>query len=302
MARRKIKITDQKNRKDDLDPSKDQFIDKTLTIFDWAYDRRRPIALILGIGLMAVVLGIVADRMVESGRADASVMLSEGLQAAMAPLIPPSKDGDENPVGEKDPDFLTFDNARARATETLKQFETMKGEGSSTVGMIGEIGKAAAHFDLGEYDKAISAYKKFLASGDKSLVRLRPTAEEGLGLALEATGKVDEARKQFDDLVTKSQGATANMARYHAARLARKKDDKERAIELFKEVVDFYGENGKVSQLDYVFLKSREQLLELDPKAEVPPLPGGGMGGLKGIDPAILQQLMQAQQAGGRPS
>ncbi|MCP4678106.1 MAG: tetratricopeptide repeat protein [Deltaproteobacteria bacterium] len=301
MARRKIKTTDKGNRKDDLDPSKDEFINKTLTVFDWAYDRRRPIALVLGIGLVAVILGIVADRMVESGKADAAALLSDGLQAAMAPLIPPSKDGEDS-VDEKDPDFLTFENARARATETLKQFETIKGEGSSTVGMIGEIGKAAAHFDLGEYDKAIAAYKKFLASGDKSLARLRPTAREGLGLALEATGKVDEAQKQFDDLVTKTQGAAANMARYHAARLARKKDDKDRAIELFKEVVDFYGEKGKVGQLDYVFLKSREQLLELDPKAEVPALPGGGMGGLKGIDPAILQQLMQAQQAGGRPS
>ncbi len=299
MARRKIKTENNASRKDDLDPSKDQFIDKTTAVLDWAYERRRPIGLLLGVILLGAIGGIVADRMIESSKAETAELLSGGLKAAMAPVLPPPEDVEKQLPEKADDDFLSFETHQARATETIKQFEKAAAEGDSAVGILGQLGKATAHYDLGEYDKASALYEKFLASNHRAAEWLRPSAVEGLALSKEAGGKVDEARKLFDDLIGKSQGTAANMARYHAARLALKKDDKERATELLREVVDTYAEEGKPSRSDYLFVQARERLLELDPEADVPALPAGGMGGLDGIDPRVLQQLMQAQARGG---
>ncbi|MCP4601842.1 MAG: tetratricopeptide repeat protein [Proteobacteria bacterium] len=298
MARRKIKTDAKPKRKDDLDPAKDKFINKTMSVLDWTYERRRLIALVLGIVLLVAIVGIIADRLIESSKMESSKVLGQSLQVAVAPITPTSDESSPALPAKGDDDRLSFDSAKARATEALKKFEATAGEGAS-IGVIGDLGKAAAHLELGEYDKAISAYEKFLASGNSSVAWLQPTAVEGVGYALEAKGKIDEARARFEALIDKSEGTTQNMARYHAARMALKKDDKKKATELFKEIINSYVEKEKHGRLDYLFIQARERLLILDPKADVPALPSGGMGGLEGIDPKILRQLMQAQGRGG---
>ena len=66
MTRRKIKANVPKSRKDDLDPDKDKFVTETLSIAEWAYERRRPIALVLGFALVASLLGIGLDYLQEN--------------------------------------------------------------------------------------------------------------------------------------------------------------------------------------------------------------------------------------------
>ena len=61
MARKKIRQTDKPKRKDELDPAKDEFITKSISALDWAYERRRPIALVLGLALVAAIAGIIID-------------------------------------------------------------------------------------------------------------------------------------------------------------------------------------------------------------------------------------------------
>ena len=297
MARRKISASSGSKRKDDLDPSNDQFIDTTTTALDWAYERRRPIIAVLAAALLASIAGIVVNKFVEKSKVDASEALSLGLEAAVAPIIPPSDDEAQIPP-KADDETLTFETAKARATDTLKKFQETINKGDSSTKSFAELGLASANYDLGEYEKAIKEYEKLLSSDKGKLPWFRQAALEGLGLSLEAGGRTDDALKRFEELMEGSEGTIANTARYHAARMAQKKGDSKKAQELFKQVVDSYAENGEFGRLDYVFVQARERLLVLNPEADVPALPTSGF---EGIDPRLLQQLMQAQ-AGGGPS
>jgi tetratricopeptide (TPR) repeat protein len=296
VARRKIKQTEKTKRKDDLDPAKDEFVTKTISILDWAYERRRPIALVLGLALLAAIVGIIVDSIMKKSANEASAALSQGLEAALAPVIPLASEDAQTPSNADD-DRLSFENREARATETLKRFEKVASTGKSDVGLIADLVKAAAHLDLNETDKAAALYEKILKSKDTPSW-LIPIATEGLGLALEKKGDIDGACAKYDELISKSKGVGENLARYNAARIAQKKGEKEKAAELFKAIIDSYDERD-YSRLNFFFAQARERLLEMDPEADVPPLPAGGMGGLEGIDPELLQQLLQAQAGGG---
>jgi len=300
LARKKIKAKEKPSRKDDLDPNKDQFITKTMTSLDWAYERRRPIALVLGVALVAAIAAIAVDWMLEQSRAEKSRFLGDGFEAALAPVIPTEKNSVTPPPANEDAP-LTFETAKARATETLNKFKSAAKETDSSLKLASQVGIAAAHLDLGEYDKAITIYEAFLSSKDASLVWLRAPAIEGLCYALEAQGKLKEAKSKIESLQQTEKGVAANMARYHGARLAIKTNDKDTAKKLLKEVLDSYTETDRLSRLDYVFIQARERLLAIDPEAEVPDLPSSGMGGLdlNNIDPKVLEQLMRARQGAG---
>jgi hypothetical protein len=116
---------------------------------------------------------------------------------------------------------------------------------------------------------------------------------------MEAAGKIDEARARFETLMAESQGEAKKMATYQAARMAQLKGDSAAAAKLLKQVMDMYKGDVKPSRLDMLFVQARTRLLLLDPKAEVPDLPAGGMGAFEGIDPRILEQLMQARGGAG---
>lgn len=298
MARKKI-VT-KKSQKDDLDPTKDQFVTRSISVLDWLVDRRRQIGLLLVVALIAAIAGIVIDRLMQSRNEDASALLGKGLEAATAEVVPPRDD--EIPAEEDEGERLTFETRGARATEALKRFdETVKEQGTSVVGRLAELGIADAHFDLGEYDEAIAAYQAFLADAKDDVAWLRVNATEGLGHALEAAGKLDEARAKFKELADQETGRVALLARYEEARIANQLEDKNAATELLKEVMKGIVDDTENSydRLDYLFVQASDLLLTLDPEADVPSLPGGGFGGLEGIDPALLQQLIRAQQGAG---
>jgi tetratricopeptide (TPR) repeat protein len=153
--------------------------------------------------------------------------------------------------------------------------------------------------DLGEYDKAIAAYRAFLGSKAATVDILKAQAVEGLGYALEASGKLEEAKKEFEKLMASSSGETKKMATYQTARLSEKKGEEDAAKKLYKDVLDAYGESEKPSRFDVIFVQARTRLLNLDPKAEVPDLPAGSGNPFEGMDPRLLQQLMQANRGAG---
>ena len=302
MSQKKIKNTEKK-RSQDLDPNQDQFINKTMGVLDWAYAHRRPIGLLILIALVVSVAGIVAKHFMDKRNSDSSKLLAEGLAASTALVKPPAPEGDDTPVpkeeDEDDDALLTYDSSKARATEMLKRWKKVVSDADADVKIIGKLGSAISHFELGEYDDAVKDYETFLADKDPSLVWIKPAAIEGLGYALEAKGKLDEAQKRFEALMSESQGEAKRTATYQAARMAQLKGDDDGAKKLFKEVLSSYSEEEKPSRFDLVFVQSRTRLLELDPKAEVPDMPAGGMGAFDGMDPRILRQLMQAKQGAG---
>lgn len=296
------KISQKVRRKDELDPTKDQFVSKSISLLDWAVERRRQIGLILGVALLAAVAAILVNRTIEGKRAEASALLGDALEAYLSPLEPA---GDEVPPppeaeGDDEDEILTYETAGARATESLRRFETaITDQGDSPVGAMALLGAASSHLALGETDRAIEKYEQFLAAGTVDSPWLRPNALAGLGHALEEAGKLDEARDRYSELADSTEGRTRLAARYDEARIAEQQGDLDAAKQMLKEVVDQITETGKYDRLDFLFLEAGERLKSLDPEADVPSLPGGGFGGLDGIDPATLEQLLRARQAAG---
>lgn len=293
MARKKIK--EKTSRKDDLDPSKDNFIEKSMSVFDWAMNRRRQIGVALAAALVIAIGGIVASRMIESRRADASQALDEVLAAALAPVVQLGDDP-ESPMEPDQGMPLSFESAAARATETVKRAGALQdSQGGTAIGAAARLAEAGARLDGGEHEAAIAAYESFLDEAGSDLDWLRPNAVEGLGLALEAAGRLEEARTRFQELARTATGRTALAAKYNEARLARALGDNTAAAELLREVISSVVE-GEYDRLDYLFVQAGNLLRAVDPGAHVPSLPGGGMGG---FDPAMLEQLIRAQQAAG---
>lgn len=292
MARKKIKAREDK--KTDANSMDDEFIQKTTSVFDWSYQHRRPLVMVAVIALLVAVGGIAIDHFSSKSLAQESMLLSKGLEAIVAPVIP-SKGDDVIPP--KEDERLTFDSLKARATESLKAI----GEVPSGVGGGVEVAKlfveAASHFDLGEYDQAIASYEALVGRTQKEIEFLRPSVLEGLGLSLEAAGRNDDAKKRFDEL-SKLQGVSGELGKYHLGRIEEEGGNVEQAKKLYKEVVDAFAERGNKSSRDYLFVNARERLLALDPTAEVPAPASSGLN-FDDMDPELLKQILQMQQQGG---
>jgi hypothetical protein len=299
VTRKKIK-TDKPRRKDDLDPNKDEFITRSMSYLDWVVERRRQIGAALGLALLVAVVAIAVNHFVESSHAESSRLLSEVTRGSLAPVTPDGPPAGLEEQGEED-SSLWFESRKERAEETLKRFEQVVEEsGGTAFSTMGCLGAAAAHLDAGENEKAIAEYEKFLEEAGPELAWLRPNALEGLGHALEAAGRLEEAREQFARLAEEGGGRVALEGRYHQARIAHLLEDSAEATKLLGEVMDELIEEDDYDRLDYLFVQAGGLLETLDPEAEVPSLPGGRMGGLENIDPETLERLIEMQkQAGG---
>lgn len=289
MARKKIKARE--DNQTQVDPNSDEFIQKTTSVLDWAYEHRRPLGLVAAVALIAAVSGITMDHFSSKQIAQRSMTLAKGLEAIVAPVMPAS----ENEVVPPNEDQrLTFDSLEARATESLRAMGEVPADVGGGVEFAKLLVEAASHYDLGQFDKSIAVYEALLGRQDKGFDALRPTVLEGLALSLEAAGRKDEAKKHFEEL-SQMTGVSGELGKYHVARIAEESGDLEQAKKLFKEVVDAHAERGQKSPRDYLFVQARERLLAFDPFAEVPAAVGSG---LEGIDPEMLRQLMQMQGGG----
>jgi tetratricopeptide (TPR) repeat protein len=296
VTRKKISV--KTDRKDNLDPMKDGFITKSAAIFSWVVDRRQPIG-IAAVAALVIVVGVIAvSSLIDSGRAEASALLGRGFEAYLAPVIPAADVPKD--LKKKAPDFVFYETRKARAEEAQKRFDkAAAAEAGSPIGAIARLGVAASHYDLGAFDKAAAEYEKFLGEADQGSAWLKANALEGLGQALEAQGKLDEARKRYKELGDLDAGTSSLIGRYHEARIAIQKGETDAAKKLLIGVVGVVKERGQIDALNYVFIASRELLLSIDPKADVPGLPSAGLSGLEGIDPAVLEQLLRSKQAAG---
>jgi len=290
VTRKKIVIKETE-RKDDLDPSKDEFVVNSMSFLDWAVERRRQIGVILATILVAAVAGILYSNYRERVASESTAMLGTQLDAWTAPIL---RSADESGVPtEKNPELLSFESREARATESLARVQkSITADGSDQNSQMVGIVKASALFDKGDFAGAAAGFQAFLDSSGSRGSWLEVNALEGLVSALSAAGKKDEAIKVAARLKSASQGRVSVWAQLEQARnemLAGKTQD---AATRLREIMKNLTSEGEPDALDYLFVEARAMLLALDPTAQVPDLPTG-------ISPEILQQLLQARAAGG---
>ncbi len=93
-----------------------------------------------------------------------------------------------------------------------------------------------------DHAKAESLYRAYLQTSDAK-DPLRFTGLEGLGYALEAQGKLDEALAEFVKLGELHDKAYADLALKHQARVKETKGDKTGAAELYRALLDKHAES-----------------------------------------------------------
>lgn len=117
------------------------------------------------------------------------------------------------------------------------QFETLRtanpAHGASTTAALYQADLARR---LEKYDDAIKLYDVYLKAAPAKDA-LRFFALEGVGYALEASDKMDEALKRFEELET-TQAFYKDYALKHKARILEKKGDKTAASAAYQGIVD----------------------------------------------------------------
>jgi tetratricopeptide (TPR) repeat protein len=295
VTRKKIVVKDKEKKKDDLDPMKDKFVTRSADVFNWLMDRRKPFGIAAVTLVVAIIAGIGVSSILNSRRAEASVLLEDAFEADLAPVVPLADRPKD--LAKTNPDLLLFETHKARMEEAKRRFEKAASELSGKpVGGIARLGLAAAQADLGAYDKAAAEYEKFLDESSSEADWLKANALEGLGQVLEAQGKLDDARKRYKELGDLDAGDLSAIGKVHEARIAVAKGEKDAAKKLLEEVISGMKAAARIDAYNAAFVEARELLLGIDPKADVPALPSTG---LDGIDPAVLEQLLRAKQSAG---
>ncbi|MBN2803185.1 MAG: hypothetical protein JXR91_08825 [Deltaproteobacteria bacterium] len=287
MARKKIGKKAEEHV--ELDPSKDEFIETSMSVIDWLVERRKVVGLILGVGFLTWIIILAVGYFQENKNVESSKILAQGLDSMFAPIV----ENGETPPGLKE-DAIKFGSIESRKKETIKLFdqgiEKMSSESAKAVGIYLKAATLAA---AGDYEAAVPLYKQALNVKDLSF--MSDTIAMELGMAFESTGKMSDAKSQYDS-VAKSALKNSRMAlfaRFSSARvsLLANAADKNAEKEL-QSVVDDIVAKADPDRNDYLLVQARAKLLSINKDAKVPELPSG-------LDPQMLRQLLQAQQGAG---
>jgi len=165
-------------------------------------------------------------------------------------------------------------------------------DGTPTLKTLGQLGLAGVLFDAGKTKDALAVYRSVhdsaLAKTDTD-VRLRSL--EGAGLAEEALGNKDAAKKAYKELEGSDVAAFVALGLYHQARLAFAAGEREPAKELLKKVLEKVGTPAPDAPPGFVATAAKELLATIDPNAAPK----------QQLTPEQIQALMQqaaAKQAG----
>ena len=290
MARKKI--GKKEKHQVELDPSKDEFIETSMSFIDWLAERRKVVGLILGLGLIVWIVVLVAGHINSTKEEESSLLLASGLEALYAPVV---KD-DKKPVSGLKKDVLRFKSKDARYKEAALRFDKAISDSSTDSGKaIARYLKAGTLVASGDFEGAVKLYKQ--CTDNKNLSFLKNTIRMETGTALEALGKNDEAKKEYEAVISEAgQNSRISLwARYNIARiLDGQSDDKSKKLaeNQLQNVVNDLVAKSDPDKNDYLLVQARARLLNINPDAKVPELPSG-------LDPQLLRQLLQAQQGAG---
>jgi tetratricopeptide (TPR) repeat protein len=165
------------------------------------------------------------------------------------------------------------DAARLKAATEAYRAAT----GPETIRTLADLGLAGTLYDSGQFKDSLAAYERVkqspLAQKDSD-VRLR--ALEGTGLAHEALGDKDVARKAFHELGNSDLTLFSALGLFQEARLALAAGERDAAKDLLKKALDKVTKDESPDHPpSFVSSAARELLGSIDPSA-VPPLPSRG--------------------------
>ncbi len=172
-------------------------------------------------------------------RTNACRSFIRALKTYNAPVVP---EGGSAPKGRK-----TFPTEKARAEAALEAFrKVIREHGSHGLSRAARYYEGNCLYQLGRYDEAIAAFKKFLSGkvsgcgcggvGEGINGAMRSVALENLGYCYEAKGQWDKALEAFRDMEKVADGVRKDWALYHQARVYEAKKELKKALALYEQV------------------------------------------------------------------
>ncbi|MDB4990447.1 MAG: putative lipoprotein [Myxococcaceae bacterium] len=266
------------------------------TFSDFLQDNRERI--LIGVGAAAVIAAVAfgAQRFMRSGAAEQAAQLEHALELANAPL-----DSDDTD-GKTDDGKPVFKGEQERAGKALVAFDqVVAGNPDSETAVWAKLAGASAEVALGKYDEARARFQKVYDAHVKE-PRIAGRALEGVGIALEAAGKQDDALKAYEKL--KYVEGEKELSDYHVARIKLAKGDREGGKALLKSLYDELSKPGEGSAPSR-FLKSEVEvrLAEIDSTLvdKGSSIGGGGGEPQQFTEEQIQKLIQQMQQQGGKP-
>lgn len=295
----------------------DEFISKSAEIGEMLSAHKRKI--LIGIGI--VVAALIVASAIYVYKEEKALQSSEGMVGALEILGRPVETVQLFSGSSEGPDEESFGSMHEKDEATQKAFHSaIEKASTSSVKNMAILGEAQALLGLGRHEDAAEAYQRFIDSpeGTETFLFL---AYEGLGLALEGQGKLDEAMKQFQALQSVAGGRYEPLSLYHQARLLESQQKKDEAKSMYASLAKRINEAPKMTPM-LGYLQERiagkegvpaglarktgggEPGMLMGPGGEMIPTPGGG-----GMDfsPEQIKKLqealekMQAEEAEGKP-
>ncbi len=218
-----------KVRKKDIQQAKrpDALLASASSVFDWLLKRR---TMVLSALAAALALFAVGAYLSSRSKAHARVVGAE-LSSAIELSTRPVK-GSPN-AAEAKKTFPTDAAKEQAVSDALGKIE--KAHPHSAAGHVAALALAHEAYEAGKYDDAIRDYQTYLKGGEGDLQLF---ADEGLGYAYEAKQDYPKALDAFGKLAALG---LPGRAEYHKARLLQEEGKLDDARKAFEDVVASYG-------------------------------------------------------------
>ncbi|MCR9164801.1 MAG: YfgM family protein [Nannocystaceae bacterium] len=242
------------------------------------------------IGLIVLVAGVIAGVVWYRGkaaedRAVATRVLANATAAqarSRIEVVDPAESAKKLPPPNP---VFPDEGARAQAVDdTLAQLdgELADSEAAQLAGLV----EAGRLMQQGKFADAKAEYESFLsANPDHPLGFL---ANEGLALALEASGDIDGAVSILDTMAPDAGAFYRDQALYHKGRMLEGQGKSDEALAIYKTYVEEYPLEQDSLAKDAVMARLEELAPDLIPAEAKAPAGGlGGPGGMMGLPPGL---------------
>lgn len=213
----------------------DEFLVKSKTYVTVLMENMRLISAI-GIALLVVAaVGVGVNYFVKNQSMKSVGLFGDAMIDYKAPVVT-QEQIDQNPRLKT---MKTYPDEKTKFENAAKKFDAVFNESEKTAsGKLALFYAANAYYQLEDYDNAAQRYKQYLEKiGTDRIHGFYELAVEGLGYSLEGQGNLDEAIASFEKLITPENKSFRERGLTQAARLYLEKENKERALELYKTLV-----------------------------------------------------------------
>jgi hypothetical protein len=295
---------------DAVAPEADPLIERARHAGQWIKEHRQLFGTLVTVGLLVVGGALGWMYWQDRRQADASAVLAQGF-ADERGHVSTKEDEDEDDSKSRAVMYPTFQSSAERRDAALGKYRDVQAKYPGTgAAFLARLSEAGLLLDQGDAKGALAAYSDVkgspLAQAD---VEVRGRSFEGMGFADEllaqsdaaaADKHLDEALAAYKQLEQLDVGGFKELGMYHQARVLQAKGDKQKAIELLKDVHKRVTEPGEKHPFSYLEFVVEDRLRALDPTALPPKAPkmGGPGGNIDMNNPEIQELLKKLQQQG----